>query len=304
MIFHSSVGAVDPVDGIPVVAAVQQGSQSWHEWRRQGIGGSDVPVILGVSPWNTPYGLWLEKTGRKAAFEGNFATARGQELEPVARAQYELQADCDMEPALIVHPEHSYMRVSLDGWNSALKRVLEIKCPGKEDHALAKSGEVPAKYMPQLQYQLMVAQAEVAHYYSFDGTSGVVVEVKPDPVMQDRIAKAVTEFWLVNVLDGVQPPLTDRDSLTVDDSEGLFRAYRNLASELKSLEERVEQTKQAIINRYGHIHARVSANGVELTRTERKGSVDYASVPEIKGVDLEQYRKPGTTVFTLRLSKA
>jgi len=30
------------------------------------IGASDVPVILGLSPWRTPYDLWSIKTGRLA----------------------------------------------------------------------------------------------------------------------------------------------------------------------------------------------------------------------------------------------
>jgi putative phage-type endonuclease len=33
--------------------------------RRQFIGGSDISAILGISPWQTPYQLWLEKTADK-----------------------------------------------------------------------------------------------------------------------------------------------------------------------------------------------------------------------------------------------
>jgi putative phage-type endonuclease len=38
-------------------------SPEWHQARR-GIGGSDIGVIMGRSPWKSPYTLWAEKTGQ------------------------------------------------------------------------------------------------------------------------------------------------------------------------------------------------------------------------------------------------
>lgn len=39
-------------------------SDEWYSLRLQGIGGSDAGAIMGLSTWQTPYGLWQEKTGR------------------------------------------------------------------------------------------------------------------------------------------------------------------------------------------------------------------------------------------------
>lgn len=39
---------------------------AWLAARKVGLGGSDLAVILGLSPFKTPLGLWLEKTGRAA----------------------------------------------------------------------------------------------------------------------------------------------------------------------------------------------------------------------------------------------
>ena len=36
----------------------------WLDWRRGGIGSSDIAAIIGLSPWATPYSVWAEKTGR------------------------------------------------------------------------------------------------------------------------------------------------------------------------------------------------------------------------------------------------
>jgi len=39
----------------------------------------------------------------------------------------------------------------------------------------------------------------------------------------------------------------------------------------------------------------VVGSGVKIARIERKGSVDYAKIPELNGVDLEKYRKESSS---------
>ncbi len=36
---------------------------SWLEWRRSGVGASDVPAILGISPWASAWSVWASKLG-------------------------------------------------------------------------------------------------------------------------------------------------------------------------------------------------------------------------------------------------
>ena len=42
-----------------------QGTSEWLENRKNHIGASDAPVVMGVSPWDTPYKLWENKLGRR-----------------------------------------------------------------------------------------------------------------------------------------------------------------------------------------------------------------------------------------------
>ena len=39
--------------------------------------------------------------------------------------------------------------------------------------------------------------------------------------------------------------------------------------------------------------------GVEVLKSSRKGAVDYAAVPELRGVNLEPYRKPPVAVVKI-----
>ena len=45
-----------------VINLVQR-TPEWLEWRALGISASEVAVILGRSPYKTPWRLWAEKTG-------------------------------------------------------------------------------------------------------------------------------------------------------------------------------------------------------------------------------------------------
>ena len=49
------------------ICRLVQGSAEWHEHRRKYRNASETPVVLGVSPWQTPYQLWQHKLGLVAA---------------------------------------------------------------------------------------------------------------------------------------------------------------------------------------------------------------------------------------------
>ena len=53
----------------------------WLEYRKSGIGSSEVATIVGLNPWETPYQLWRRKIGLDAPKEENFAMKAGHYLE-------------------------------------------------------------------------------------------------------------------------------------------------------------------------------------------------------------------------------
>lgn len=281
---------------------METSGEEWHKWRGQGLGSSDAPVIMGASPWSTPYQLWEEKIGLTKREVSNFATQRGHELEPVARAQYELETGLDMPATLAVHETRPWLRASLDGFNAENNIVLEIKCPGKDDHETAVNGKVPDKYYPQLQHQLLVTGATCVHYYSFDGKRGVLVEVKPDLPYIQRLLNTELAFW-DNVLTKIPPPLSDADIKKCDNFEmlGLADTLVMITEQVKKLEAEAEAIKEKL--KAAMDHPIVQFGRVKGQRIYRAGSIDYKSVKELADVDLEQYRKSGTEYFTFKIEK-
>lgn len=272
----------------------------WHEWRLKGLGASDAPVVMQVSPWKTRYQLYEEKAGLTTEDASNWATKRGNELEPKARAHYELLHGREMPVAFVQHKTLPFIRASLDGYNEAEHVVLEIKCPGKDDHALAVAGSVPEKYWPQIQHQLLASGANCVHYYSFDGEAGALVVVEPDYDYIAKLVQELTSFWDL-VTTKTPPELSDRDFKQVKDATikeriELWKAAKETATVAATLESNIrEQILGALES-----HPRWRCDDVRISKVSRIGAVDYGKIPELAGVDLNQYRKKGSQYWTIK----
>lgn len=87
------------------------------------IGGSDVPVIMGISSFNTRWGLLQEKAGLKEnTFTGNKYTEYGKVMEPQIREHINAKRKKKFEPNQVINGD---IRCNTDGFNGEC--VLEIK---------------------------------------------------------------------------------------------------------------------------------------------------------------------------------
>ncbi len=173
---------------------LEQNTAEWFKIRNSHIGASDAPIILGLSPWKTPAQLWKEKLELVPCPPMNSSMQRGRDMEGTAKLAFENMMDIEVTPKVLFHPVIKYMMASLDGISSDGKIYVEIKCPNKKDHELAKNGMVPEKYMPQLQHQMEVCGLNSGYYFSFDGHQGVLVKVYRDQKMINLILSKEKEF--------------------------------------------------------------------------------------------------------------
>ena len=284
---------------------MEQGSNSWLEWRKAGLGASDAPVVMGVSPWSTPHKLWEQKTGRDKKDGGNWATRRGTDMEPRARAHLELTTGMDFPALLAQHEKFAFMRASLDGWNAEHKIVLEIKCPGAEDMQKARDGKVPEKYYPQIQHQLFVTGAVKCYYYSYTETAegereGILIEVLPDLEYIKTLFAAMVAFWLC-VTNDTEPPLTERDFKNVRDADlrREFEAWHEAKKMLAHWEATEKKLADALKENPKVKDQRIKCGNFRVNKITRKGNVQYAKIPELAGVDLEPYRAKSSTFQTI-----
>ncbi|MDI9475820.1 MAG: YqaJ viral recombinase family protein, partial [Bacillota bacterium] len=47
--------------------------EEWLNWRKKGIGGSDVSALLGLNPWRSPLALYYDKVGENEDEEESIA---------------------------------------------------------------------------------------------------------------------------------------------------------------------------------------------------------------------------------------
>ena len=89
------------------------------------------------------------------------------------------------------------------------------------------------------------------------------------------------------------PPLTDRDTRIRDDPEWLAAAaaYLELRTAYDALSAKCDEAKAQLTGLTSH--AKEQGGGVSVTRLWKRGPVDYKRVPELAGVNLEQYRAVG-----------
>ena len=288
---------------MPRIERLHQNTPEWHRWRMQGIGASDAPVIMGDKAFKTPRTLWSIKTGRMREASPGPAARRGRELERFARRAYERRTGIQMEPLCLSHEELGWMRASLDGLSFDGSTVLEIKCPlNVRDRAAAQAGRVPSQYQAQLQHQLEVSGAEKAHYWSFHGTDGILIEVRPDREYAKRLVEVEAAFWQL-VKENRWPELANEElDLNADPmwrSTALrYREVRLRMESATSEEHKLRATLASMATA-----RRTYGCGVEVLKSSRKGAVDYSTVPELLGVNLEPYRKPAVAVVKINISE-
>ncbi len=266
----------------------------WLKMRKSYLGASDAPAVMGVSPWTTPFQLWQDKLGLSKPREDNYNMQRGRYQEESARQLYEKKTGTLMNAEVVFHPTKKFMMASLDGLSPNGDRAAEFKCPGELDHEVAKSGKIPEKYYPQLQHQLSCLECigiNQLDYFSYRNGEGVLVEVERDKKFLERLHTEEEDFW-DKVIHLESPALTNRDFESKEECllwQPVAERLKALHQQLKSLEELEKSCRKQLIEMANE--SSCNGHGVRLTKVVGKGRVDYKAIPELKGVNLEIYRK-------------
>lgn len=272
---------------------LEQGSQEWLDYRRSHITATDACVIMG-SPWKSPYKLYQEKSDPGFKQETNERMKRGTDLEPIARHLCCIKTGLDFKPAVAVK---DWAMASLDGITSDGKEILEVKCPGPKDHALASVGRIPDHYMAQLQHQMYVCDVEKVHYFSFDGIDGELVIVHRSPDYIETMLTKEKEFY--DCLINKKPPLGADLCIYRSDDEWSDCAsrWKYLNEKIKMLQKEEEEVREKLIELAGESNTK--GEGIQLSQVTRKGNVDYTRIPELIGINLDVYRKPDSFFWKL-----
>lgn len=265
-----------------------QGSAAWLEWRRTKITGTDASVIKGVNPWENEYDLWKRKLGLLPPVQENEAMIRGRELEPLARKEFEAMTGIKMTPEVLVHDRLSWMVASLDGINESGTRILEIKCGGEDLHETTRRGETKQHYYAQFQHCLEVSGTDWGYFMSYRNGEGLILEIERDQAYIDELIAKEARFY--QRLKEFDPPSPKHRKLETQEMLKAVDRYTVAKDMLSRAEKMEKEAREELLLLSGGDC--IEGYGVKVTHYVQKGTVDYTAIPELKGVDLDKYRRP------------
>jgi putative phage-type endonuclease len=164
-----------------IIKGIEQGSPEWMALRIGKIGGSRVADVLtegrggaeSLTKRKYKNELIRERlTGRKLDTYKTPAMQRGIDLEPMARAWYEVKYNIFVDQvAIVLHPTIDGGQCSPDGIVEATNSLIEIKIPNPENHLdnILTGGKQLEQYYDQVQWQLAcMPEKEFCDLLSYD----------------------------------------------------------------------------------------------------------------------------------------
>lgn len=263
--------------------------------REKYIGGSDIPCIMGISPFKTRYQLLLEKAGLATDdFGGNKYTAYGDEMEPKIRDYINAKYNTRFCPSQIIVDD---LRAHTDGFNG--EAVLEVKTTSKIHKMLAG-------------YKIYLVQ--ILFYLELNGVDkGILAVYKRDEEFNTDFSAKNLQIFDVSAGDykiltkeifaeidrfradlqrlKENPLLTEEDfqpKEVVELSKKVI-AFETRMAEYKELEKQYKDVKQKLYNAMtaADVKSWTMPNGTRITRVDGTP----ASVKTVEEFDTERFKR-------------
>lgn len=189
---------------------------AWLEGRRKGLGGSDVPAILGISPWRTPLQVWSDKVGLAADGEDSYVLRRGSHMEPLLWRELEREVKgltAKPQSLVIIEGAEPWMRYSPDAFLSLIAgdNYEEALGEGKSHPRGASEWAegAPPHVVAQVQWGMHVTGFDVAYVAVDLGVDFKWQRIEKDPAWWRANEAALREFWDRVVREEPPQPTSD-----------------------------------------------------------------------------------------------
>jgi putative phage-type endonuclease len=228
--------------------------------RRTFLGGSDMAAILGLSPWKTPYQLWLEKTSPEAPEDHDSGVKkRGRRLEPVIvdwmREDYGLKIVA--HNARYVDPELPFLSCEVDFEHDEMENgvvitenaeVKTVHPSHAKDWGDEWSDEIPLYYTAQAAFGQMITGRDSTLFAVLIGADDLrAYRVKRDDELIWTLRKKAVEFWEL-VERRTPPPIINLQDARLAWSKSMPGSV-TATDEIASLVDELRFTKKIISGR-------------------------------------------------------
>lgn len=221
-----------------LVGWFKPGSPEWHQARANGIGGSEIAAVVGLSPYESAFSLWHRKAGNVGPAEENPQMYWGTLLEPVIRAEFQKRhPEWLVETAPTFHaPGRPWHIVNPDGLTHLPDGTVELfeAKTSRDGEGFGEEGtdEVPVHYRCQtLWYEdaLQVRRCHLAVLIAGSEYREYVIEYDEADALHLRTAG---EAFMHSLRTGVVP--------RIDGHEATFKAVKAIPEGLDEVDVDVE----------------------------------------------------------------
>jgi len=231
--------------------------ERWHQLRRAGVTASEIAVVMGISPYESPFSLYWQKAN-DWRWDGNEYTSTGSHLEDAIADWWMAERDPIENLAqglagLYAHPDRPWQLAtpdrllylacdSCDGRGGAgLAPCADCMCAGyKPDDLVALleckwvahswdgwgqegSGEIPVYYRAQCLWQLDVLGVDEVHVAALGPTGfrSYVVRYDEDAEVDLAMMRGAAVDFVRRIEEGDAPDL-DGHTATLDTLQRLY----------------------------------------------------------------------------------
>ena len=223
----------------------------WLRWRSKGLGASDAPIVLGLTPWSSPTELCHQKRGEAKPLTATDRMEWGLLCEPALTTMAEQRygwrlAECEH----MTHPDHEWARCTPDRFRVTDDgpEIVELKVCWRDTHwgdgctaipHAEPGGNVPVYYYIQVQWQLFVCQLHVGWLVGMVAGNLRRYRVQRDDDLIAAMFEKLKQFWVACVIGGEEP---------YDDTENGERFIRASQHDIRQSETHQAEMRLEAIN--------------------------------------------------------
>ena len=266
--------------------------------RNDFIGGSDIPVIMGISPFKTRYELLLEKAGlRENEFKGNKYTEYGHIIEPKIREHINKLFNTNFEPNQVINGD---FRGHTDGFDGVC--VLEVKSTSR----IFETVDEYKVYLVQLVKYMQennVKKGLLAIYerpedfnedFDEDRLTVYEIDIKDSKDLLEEVNFEIDRFR-TDLARLRENPLLCEEDFQPDELVTLSNkvlVFENKLAEYKALEQEYKAMKQQLFEamQKHDVKSWNTVNGVKITRVD--GTEATTKIEKVFDADLFKAEHP------------
>lgn len=277
---------------------------AWYRLRSQGLGGSEIAAVVGLSPWQSPYALWRRKHGDIPEQRETRGMSWGKRLEPVVAGYFS-----ELHPEFTPRSGAMYRRgfqigspdlMLLDA-SAEVVALLEVKTADAHDAwSWGPDGtdEIPPYYRCQVLWYLDVLQLPLAYVAVLIGGNDYREYIIYSSVREQAWLRwQGRKFWK-SILEHRPPPLDESvhtyeavrqmhpsinptDSIEIDIET--YESWRDADAETKRLKGVINLSRSRISEEMGEARYGLNFGEKVVIRQSTKGGTPYPKLCPQKG---------------------